>query len=274
MFWYGEYSRDERPVVGIVGVAVLGHPRRPGQQQVVALHVEQRHAAHQRAEQLRVVGQHDAHQQAAVAAALGAQLVDGRDAAGHQIGCHGGEILVRPGGGPPASPGCATSARTRRRRGCWPARRCRPWTATACRARRRSRGCWRTRSRRIRRAASCPDPSNRDAPRRSTGSWCRRRRRRSAGSTSMSEASKNAGALLISVSSSPTWPHSSRDGLSNPLESRKISSPYSSASTITVVALAGMPATGSRCHEPGVTTSTRVATSTRVTRTSRSRVQA
>ena len=31
------------PVFGLVGIAVLGHPRRAGQQQVEALHVQQRH---------------------------------------------------------------------------------------------------------------------------------------------------------------------------------------------------------------------------------------
>ena len=59
---------------GVVRVAVLGHPRRAGEQLVVALHVQQRHLADDRAEQLRVAGQHDAHQQAAVAAALDAEV--------------------------------------------------------------------------------------------------------------------------------------------------------------------------------------------------------
>ena len=90
----------------------------------------------------------------------------------------------------------------------------------------------------------------------------------------MFSASKNAGADLISSSCPSPVPRSSRDGESNPLESRKNSSPVSSAATITVLVAAGMPATGSRRQSPGVTISTRLATSASVTISSRSLVHA
>ena len=85
---------DEGPLVGIVGISVLGHPRRPGQQAVIPLHVQERHLTHDGAERLRVLGEHDAHEQAAVAAALRAQLVRGGDAALHQIARDRREVLV------------------------------------------------------------------------------------------------------------------------------------------------------------------------------------
>ena len=95
--------------------------------------------------------------------------------------------------------------------------------------------------------------------------------------TVISAESKNAGARLISVNSSPALPCSRREGVRNPLESRKISSPVGSAATITVLAKAAAsptPGTGSRCHVPGVTISVLLATSARVTITNRSRVHA
>ena len=50
---------------------------------------------------------------------------------------------------------------------------------------------------------------------------------------------------LICSSGPSTVPCSSRDGVVNPLESRKISSPRSSMSTMTALVLSGMPGTGS-----------------------------
>jgi hypothetical protein len=58
------------------------------------------------------------------------------------------------------------------------------------------------------------------------------------------------------------------------LDAKKISSPRSSASMMTVWMAAGMPATGSARQLPGVMSSTQLATSTSVTSTSRSRVHA
>ena len=66
------------PLVGLVGVAVLGHPARAGEQLVVAPHVEQRHLADHRAEQLGSLREHVAHEQAAVAAALDAEVPSAR----------------------------------------------------------------------------------------------------------------------------------------------------------------------------------------------------
>jgi hypothetical protein len=43
--WYGEKVLDELPLLRVVGVAVLAHPARPGEERVVAAHVEQRHLA-------------------------------------------------------------------------------------------------------------------------------------------------------------------------------------------------------------------------------------
>ena len=88
-------------------------------------------------------------------------------------------------------------------------------------------------------------------------------------------------------------PRINRDGVSNPLESRKNSSLVSSAETMTVLVASGMPETGVRCQSPrddrklgdagrggsspmgpGLTISTRLATSASVTISSRSRVHA
>ena len=79
---------------GRVRVAVLGHPRRAGQQVAVALHVQQRHLHHDRAEQLRVLRQHVADQQAAVAAALDAEVLGRGDLARDQVLGDRGEVLV------------------------------------------------------------------------------------------------------------------------------------------------------------------------------------
>ncbi len=92
--------------------------------------------------------------------------------------------------------------------------------------------------------------------------------------TAMFSASKKAGADLISASRPSSVPRISRDGVSNPLESRKNSSPWLSAETMTVLVAAGIPESGSRRQLPGVAISTRLATSARVTINSRSRVQA
>ena len=90
----------------------------------------------------------------------------------------------------------------------------------------------------------------------------------------MFSASKKAGADLIWSSCPSPVPRISREGVSNPLESRKNSSPVSSAETMTVLVASGMPDTGSRCQLPGVTISTRLATSASVTISRRSRVHA
>ena len=115
--------------------------------------------------------------------------------------------------------------------------------------------------------------------------------------TVMFSASKKAGADLIWSSCPSDWPSKvpriSRDGVSNPLESRKNSSPVSSAETMTVLVASGMPGTGVRRQlpgddrklgepersgsspmEPGLTISTRLATSASVTISRRSRVHA
>ena len=86
-------------------------------------------------------------------------------------------------------------------------------------------------------------------------------------------ASNNAGADLTG-SRGPPVPRSSCDGVRNPLESRKNSSPVASAVTMTVFVAAGMPGNGSRRQPLGVTISTRLATSASVTIRRRSRVHA
>ena len=86
--------------------------------------------------------------------------------------------------------------------------------------------------------------------------------------------SKNAGAVLITSKWPSVVPYNNRDGVRNPLESRKISSPVWSAVTIAVLLLGSRPRAGVRVQVRGVTMSTRLATSVRVTITSRSRVQA
>ena len=105
--------------VGGVRVAVFGHPRRPGEQQVIALHVQQRHRDRQRTEQLRIPGEHDAHEKATVRAARGPQLIAGGHAGLDESAGYCREILVRagpllPDGGlMPRGPVLATTANSR-----------------------------------------------------------------------------------------------------------------------------------------------------------------
>ena len=255
MFWYGEYFDDELPVVGVVGVAVLGDPRRAGQQQVEPPHVQQRHAAHQRAEQLRVLGQHDAHQQAAVAAALRAELLDGRDAA-----------LAPDPLRPRRSPRATRCRPSRIAWVCQPravlaaaadvgqhvgsaARQPQPAQHAAV-----ARACSSSRSRRSRPAASVPGPVGVAVPDhevRDHGAVLRRdevlchldvggveeRRRALDLGHSVPRAARTAAATGCRI----RW---------SPGRSRRRTS---SASTITVLVLGGMPGTGSRVQLPGVT---------------------
>ena len=173
----------------------------------------------------------------------------------HQIRCDRGEVL---GDQVPALAhrlGVPARARTRRRRGCWPARRCRRGPARAGPARRRSPVSSTPRSRRSRRAASAPVRSLSRCPTTKYGIAVPSSDVAKCCVTLMSSASKNAGADLICSSGPSAGPCSSRDGVSNPLESRKISSPSSSVSTMTVLVLSGMPGTGSASQLPGVTIS-------------------
>ena len=89
----GRVGLQEAPLVGIVRVAVFGHPAGPGQEPVVAPHVEQRHLRGDGAEQVRAHGEHGAHQEAAVAAAENAELGGIRDVASNQVFGHGDEVL-------------------------------------------------------------------------------------------------------------------------------------------------------------------------------------
>ena len=72
----GGIGLQECPVLGHVGVAVLGDPAGAGEQLAVAAHVNQRNRAEQRAEPLGIAGQHIGDQQSAVRPALS------RDASG------------------------------------------------------------------------------------------------------------------------------------------------------------------------------------------------
>ncbi len=71
-------------LVGVVGGAVLVVPGAAEAEQLVAHHVEQRGAAHDRGVPLRAAGQRRPDQQAAVAAAADAELLVRRPAAGHE----------------------------------------------------------------------------------------------------------------------------------------------------------------------------------------------
>src|ERR1041384_4684875 len=85
---------DVGPLIGLVGVAVLAHPRRAREELAVALHVEERRLAHDRAEELGILGEHVAHEQAAVRAADAAQVGGARHLARDQVTRHGAEVLV------------------------------------------------------------------------------------------------------------------------------------------------------------------------------------
>ena len=86
-------SLQEVPVV-CVGIAVFSHPRRTGQQLVIALHVQQRHLADHSTEQLRIHHGHVAHQQATIAAALDAQVLGRGDIARNQVFGHRREVFI------------------------------------------------------------------------------------------------------------------------------------------------------------------------------------
>ena len=125
---------DVGPLLGLVGVAVLGHPARAGQQLVVALHVEQRHLADDGAEQLRAHGEGAADQQAALRAAHDAEVLRRGDLARDQVLGDRDEVLEGLDAVLLDAPPCASAGRTRRRRGCWPGRRRRRARATPRRA--------------------------------------------------------------------------------------------------------------------------------------------
>mmetsp|Transcript_40208 Transcript_40208/g.93844 ORF Transcript_40208/g.93844 Transcript_40208/m.93844 type:complete len:650 (-) Transcript_40208:97-2046(-) len=83
----GRVGAQEVPIIG-VGVAVLTHPARAGQQHIEPFHVEQRHLAHDRPKEQAACGwprEHVASQQPAVGAALAAELRGGCDAACDEI---------------------------------------------------------------------------------------------------------------------------------------------------------------------------------------------
>ena len=90
----GRPAAHELPVGRVVGVAVLAHPRGPGEQPVVAPHVEQRHLADHGAEELREERRHVAHEQGAIAATHDPEAARRGDAARGQVARHGGEVLV------------------------------------------------------------------------------------------------------------------------------------------------------------------------------------
>ena len=83
-------------LLGQVGVAVIPHPARPGEQFVEPPHVSERHLADDDAEEFGPQRIHAAHEQAAVAAPLDAEPGRRRHLAGDQVLGHGGEILVSP----------------------------------------------------------------------------------------------------------------------------------------------------------------------------------
>ena len=90
----------------------------------------------------------------------------------------------------------------------------------------------------------------------------------------MFSASKKAGADLIWSRCRSPVPRSSRDGRveSTGVEEELVAGVVGGDDTVLVAA--GIPGTGSRRQVPGVTISTRLATSARVTSNSRSRVHA
>ena len=90
----GGESSDECPLLGLVGVAVLAHPTRTGQQRVEPPHVEQGHLADDRPEEIGPQAVHVAHQEAAVAAPHDAQVRRRRDLPRHEILGDRDEILV------------------------------------------------------------------------------------------------------------------------------------------------------------------------------------
>src|SRR5262245_11034733 len=85
----------ERPIVWFVWIAVFGDPARAGEELAVAAHVEQWDRAPHRAEALRVACKHVANQEPAIAPAMAGKPLRAGDAASHEIGCNGGQVVLR-----------------------------------------------------------------------------------------------------------------------------------------------------------------------------------
>mmetsp|Transcript_9819 Transcript_9819/g.20826 ORF Transcript_9819/g.20826 Transcript_9819/m.20826 type:complete len:223 (-) Transcript_9819:291-959(-) len=82
------------PVLGL-GIPILSHPTRSGQEAAVALHVQERHLAHHCSKELAAPPRkHVPHEEATVRAALDAELLPTGHPAGQEILCHGLEVLV------------------------------------------------------------------------------------------------------------------------------------------------------------------------------------
>mmetsp|Transcript_40073 Transcript_40073/g.85566 ORF Transcript_40073/g.85566 Transcript_40073/m.85566 type:complete len:263 (-) Transcript_40073:1166-1954(-) len=81
----GRVLLDVRPLLWLVGVAILAHPRGARKQLVEAAHVEERHLANDGAEELGRAYEHVAGEQPAVGAARDAEPLVAGDAASHQV---------------------------------------------------------------------------------------------------------------------------------------------------------------------------------------------
>ncbi len=85
---------EEGSLFGHIRIAILVHPRRARQQQVIAQHVQQRHLADNRPEQVRPLREHHAHQQPAIRAAHRAKLLLRRDLLRDHILGHRDEVVI------------------------------------------------------------------------------------------------------------------------------------------------------------------------------------
>ena len=87
---------DVGPVLGVVGVAVLRHPARPGQELVVAPHVQEGYCTDHGAEQVRTQGHGAAHEEAALGAAPDTEMLGGGDSPVDEVLGHRDEVLEVP----------------------------------------------------------------------------------------------------------------------------------------------------------------------------------
>lgn len=90
---------QERPILGLIGIAILGNPAGAGQQLRIAARVDRWDGAEQRAKAVRVTRQHVGNKNPAVGTASAAIWLGPGDTAPHKVRRHRREVVVRQ---PPA----------------------------------------------------------------------------------------------------------------------------------------------------------------------------
>jgi hypothetical protein len=90
----GGVALEEGPLVGLVRVTIFGHPTGPGEELVIALHVEQGDSADDSAEEIGALGEHIADEQTAIGAAADSEVAWRGDISLDQIFGDCDEVVV------------------------------------------------------------------------------------------------------------------------------------------------------------------------------------